>query len=145
MFELNLVLVADTFSRQGNRERRFRCKEWHLRGVMRKSTRGGDEGLHCVVGCWGRQRQVGTGPWGPCVGGQKLGFIPHGGPLQVFETWCSRSVPSEGRCSMVGVKLAQGTQSGARPRAGVGTTRETRRGNRWAWQLRDGGVGGEKD
>lgn len=60
---------------------------------------------------------------------RKLGFIPDTeDPLQVFETWCSRSVLSEGRCSMVGVKLAQGTQSGARPRAGGGDNAETRRG-----------------
>ena len=55
---------------------------------MRKSTRGGDEGLHCVVGCWGRQIQAGDRLVGPLCGWSGIWASSRDteDPLQVFET-----------------------------------------------------------
>lgn len=43
---------------------------------MRKSTRGGDRVCTVLWGVGAGRDRLGTGPWGPCVGGQEAGLHP---------------------------------------------------------------------
>ena len=98
-------------------------------------------------GVRGRQIQAGDGLVGPLCGWSGIWASSRDAedPLQVFGKRCSRSVLWEGRGSMVGVKLAQGTQSGARPSAGGGDRTQRQGGEqmdsaaeRWRGRRRKG-------
>ena len=148
MFELNLSLAGWHLLPTGIGRGGSGVRSGIYAGVDEKGHQGWWPGsaLRCGVLGAGRYR-LGPGSWGPCVGGQESGLHP--GTLRIP----CRFLRSDAADLYFGKDEARwwewswhrGPSLVHGPVLGVGTERRDKEGSRWTWQLRDGGVGGEKD